>query len=760
MNPVTQVLTLILLAGTLVLPRGYAEPANIWGKEILPQPFDKQPFHEITIPKWLEETTLVTYCLSIMDAAGRDRAKEHGAQISELGFASPWYVYYDSQFLKKRDPNVSADQVEKEIAEYQKRGIRILGAIPPGLQSEIFAEHPDWRVISTNTTEIPPYDAEKNPLGGGLCLLGPWGDRLIDILCEIQSKYPVDAWSFDGLHHGGGCYCQHCRENYRKDTGEEIPNLNMDDPAFRRYLTWANRRLEDLLIRMQTRLKAINPEVALVSWSTNAGRWGHFLSIPRNMPARLNLLLDAPDQEFWMDETNQGSTVVPAFGNAYMWAVTNHRVAFSSPYLFTHGNPYGHDSMTPTEIMLRTMLVLTWGPRPSMALANPPRMMDGVYNALDEIKRREAYLTHVQPEPYIALVMSDNTNCFYGRSAGLNEERYLSNVLGMFRMAMEEHLGVTVINDWNLTTEDLSRYKVLLLPNTACLAKAQADAVREFVGNGGGLVASTDTSLFDDLGDPRGSYTLADVFGVKYLGIPTGEGGKTEQIDVNFLKGVNANYWEKRKNIFDLTLLDNEKTVWGDERLKTYVGDYPVVFKGQAVSVQTASPEAKILATLNTRVAAPERIPAVVSNLYGKGKVIFFAAGVDSAYYLYSYPYHRLLLKDAVQWVAPSPFGIQVQAPMSVQTTFYHQSKDGERLVVHLYNSTNTTANHAKAADDVPIREEILPVHDLHVTFKGYSIKRIHLEPEGKDLPLSQGGDETTVVVPRLDIHSLLVAEL
>ena len=51
------------------------------------------------------------------------------------------------------------------------------------------------------------------------------------------------------------------------------------------------------------------------------GGSGTFLSIPRNMPARMNLLLDAPDQEFWLDESNRGTTIVPAFANAYIWAL-------------------------------------------------------------------------------------------------------------------------------------------------------------------------------------------------------------------------------------------------------------------------------------------------------------------------------------------------------------------------------------------------------------------------------------------------------
>ncbi len=206
-------------------------------------------------------------------------------------------------------------------------------------------------------------------MAGMLCLLGPYGDFFISVLEEIVTKFPeVDAFSFDGLHYGGVCYCQHCRASYRSETKQEIPNATMESLEFRRYQHWADRRMEDLVRRMQTRLKAIKPGLALVTWSTNAGRFGHFLSIPRNMPSRMNLLLDAPDQEFWMDESNRGSTILPAVTNAYIWATTNHRVAFSEPYLLSHGNPYGKDSFPPHEIARRMLLAATWGASPSIAV--------------------------------------------------------------------------------------------------------------------------------------------------------------------------------------------------------------------------------------------------------------------------------------------------------------------------------------------------------------------------------------------------------
>ncbi|MCW3100446.1 MAG: Beta-galactosidase trimerization domain protein [Chthonomonadaceae bacterium] len=750
---------------------GQTRPKNptppLWGKTLPAQPFDTQPFHEIAVPDWLEETTRVTYCFSVMSAAMRDRATLAGSQISEMGFVSPFAANYPSSILKKRDSNLPPDYIDKEIADYKRRHVRILAVVPPGLLGEIYAAHPDWRRVYTDTHIVPQVDMAANPIGGPLCLLGPWGDRLIDVLAEVLTQYPdVDAFSFDGLHDSGYCYCEHCRENYRKEIGQEIPPVNMNDLAFRRYLLWEDRRLEAIIERMQTRLKAIKPTVALLTWTTNAGRFGHFLDIPRNMSARMNTLLDAPDQEFWMDESNRGNTLVPAFANAVIWAMSDHRVAFSSPYLFSHGNPYGPDSFPPQEVLRRILLAMTYGARPSMALAQPATLQNATYESLHEIARREPWITHVQPEPWAALLLSDTTRVFYGRESGRVEDRYLANVLGAFRTGVEEHLPVTVINEWNLNADDLSRYKVLILPNTACLSAAQAQTIREFVQKGGGLVATLDSSHCDEMGEPRKDFALADVFGVHYRGIPQGEGSKTDALDVNFLKGLDASYWEKRKNIYDFRMAANtsKEPQGADPRLRAYIGDEPVTFKGQAVAVGDISADARTIGTFGVRSAPGALLPAIVTHSYGKGHVVYMAAGFDAAYYLYAYPYQRLLLAQAIRQVASTPFGIAVEAPMCVHATYFRQNKANRtsqtRLVVHLYNDLNSTGGHGKPDDDVPLREEIVPIHDIRVRFTGYNITKVHLEPEGQPLLMKRTKTGIEVVVPALNIHSMVVAEL
>jgi Trehalose utilisation len=738
------------------------EPTSIWDREIMPQPFDTQVFRQIRIPEWVQDTIGCGYTLSCMDSDARSRAAAHGVQISELGFVDPFYAYYDSQLLKRRSPHVPPDKLPKDIAEYRRLGIRILGVYPPCLQGEVYEHHPDWRRIATNTTEIPQVDLQKFPHGGMLCLLGPYGDFFIEVLAEIVTTFPdVDAISLDGLHYGGVCYCQYCRANYRQTAHAEIPNVDLNDAAFRRYQHWADRRMEDLVRRLQTRLKGIRPTIALVTWTTNAGRFGHFLSIPRNMPARMNLLLDAPDQEFWLDETNRGTTIVPAFANAYIWATTNHRVAFSEPYLLSHGNPYGKDSFPPQEILRRMMLALTYGAAPSIAVGQPANLQPALYACLDEVQRRRPWLTHKTPEPWAALVMSDNTRNFYGRSAGLVEERYMASVFGAFRAAVEEHLPVTVINDWNLNPTDLARYQVLILPNTACLDDAQVAAVEQFVQSGGGLVASLDASLFDEFGTPRDNFALARVFGVDYRGLPeTANSGQPAELDVNFAKAIGPDYWERRKQVFDFK--QDTRSLLNQGRMPTYVGDEKVTFKGPAVRVAPHG-SSKVVGTIQVKsVAGAAELPGVVTNTYGKGRVVYFAAGFDAAYYLYAYPYQRLAQRYAIDWVAAEKQPLVVDAPMCVHTTLMrHTQGDAQCLLVHLFSDLNTTAHHAFPNDDVPLREEVVPIHDIRLAFDSrYHFLRVHLEPAGQDLPQNCTAAGTEVVVPRLDVHAVVVAEL
>ena len=80
--------------------------------------------------------------------------------------------------------------------------------------------------------------------------------------------------------------------------------------------------------------------------------------------------------------------------------------------------------------------------------------------------------------------------------------------------------------------------------------------------------------------------------------------------------------------------------------------------------------------------------------------------------------------------------------------------------MVHLYNDLNTTGGKARPEDDVPLREEVVPIHDIAIYLEqGLGVERARLQPSGKELPVVREGGRLKVVVPRLEIHQVVELE-
>jgi hypothetical protein len=117
-------------------------------------------------------------------------------------------------------------------------------------------------------------------------------------------------------------------------------------------------------------------------------------------------------------------------------------------------------------------------------------------------------------------------------------------------------------------------------------------------------------------------------------------------------------------------------------------------------------------------------------------------------------------LARALKWSARTPPPVSVTAPMCVQAGYFVQ-KDGQgkRLVIHLFNGVNTTANHGLPAMDVPLREEVIPIHGITVRFARDVPKSFRCEPGAREVQVRREGGATVVEVPPLEIHAMLVGE-
>jgi hypothetical protein len=179
---------------------------------------------------------------------------------------------------------------------------------------------------------------------------------------------------------------------------------------------------------------------------------------------------------------------------------------------------------------------------------------------------------------------------------------------------------------------------MLLLPETALLDTGLAGDIREYVRNGGTLLAFGHASLFDEMARQRNNSMLNDVFGVDLAG---------------YLPGY-------------------KQFVRGSEIASSLRLNPPAV----AVKPTTG----KVLATW----ASAGDTPAIIENRFGKGKVIYVSAA-ENAFSNSS----SMLEELAGRLIGPSPVAV-----LSSREYVMVASRKGNDLLIYLLNrSTGSRAN-------------------------------------------------------------------
>ena len=707
---------------------------------------DREAFQAAVIPDWVYGVTTMAFG----GWGDIELLSQAGVQVLHTNLVWPYYP------LKKDGGGLKAEadaDMKRLVMAVHQQGAKLSLGLPPFPPVELVREHPDWRVHSDAAGTVLKVEPKEEDLGTRIgCNLGPWGDYLIEVCAELVRDYGVDGYSFDGNYHPAICYCPSCSAAYRKEHDQPLPaKVDLDDVAYRRYLVWRGEKLEDHYRRLRQRIQQENPVAVLMTWTVNAGRYGHLLFSPRAMPTRLNRLIDLPMQEWWLDETNMGASVAPAFGVAYLHATTGGRPCASEPYLMSRGNPYGTHSFPKHERLVRTLLAITYGNVTAQSFGWAGHR-ESTRDVCREVNRRAKWLTRAEPLTWGAILVSEQTRQFYAYRD--IKEHFLPHVFGAFRAGLEEHLNLRLINDWDLTPEEFKKYQVLILPNAAALSDLQAAAVRDYVHGGGGLVAIGETSLCDELGQPRKNFALADVFGVSFQGRPISEPGEKRQLDENFAHHLGSDYWAQRVGLATLSWKNHE--IVRDERLRDLVPTNSVIFRGPQVIVSEPRNADEVVWRMHPEGSEQAPLPGGVARTFGRGRVVYLAAALDAALWSYSFPYQRRLLARSIEWAAEKPFDIHVNAPMCVHTTFFRQRADGKsRTVIHFFNGINSTGGHGLPASEVPLHEETIPITGITVRFKENPPKRCHYEPNGVDLPIRNN----IVRLPPLEVHGMLVAE-
>jgi hypothetical protein len=321
---------------------------------------------------------------------------------------------------------------------------------------------------------------------------------------------------------------------------------------------------------------------------------------------------------------------------------------------------------------------------------------------------------------------------------------HMESAVGVFRAMMEDHLPVDIVIEpdvENLAT--LSQYKVLILPNAACLSDKAAQTIRGFVKAGGGMVSLHESSLYNEFADRGEDFALADLFGAHFKGKQDFSARwpnypKTTEV---YLGVAGA----------DLHSISDDPVIRSNYRR----GSDRLQYIGWMTNVEPVAGTVK----LGRRLAVPKEWPFMLLNSFEKGRSVYFAADIGQAYFIAPYQYQRRLITNSVRWAAgenKSP--VSIEAPLCVQAAFYTQ-ENPRRTLIHLLNEVNTQANRAIPENNPPQREEIMPVHDIKIMLGDPAIKNVLQEPGHRALQWKEKDGKFEIAVPRLDVHSIIVIE-
>lgn len=375
----------------------------------------------------------------------------------------------------------------------------------------------------------------------------------IEYIKKVFRKALVE-FQGDGIHldnlslYPNACYCQICEKKfkeylskkYTKEEAQELfgfhdfsyldppPTFRSYDPVSREWVNFKCDVMREILEELKNYAKSLKPDSLFsvhvtYSWYMSGD---HLLKVsqgPETIPRDLDMVV-AENYNFprISDYGELISTI-----REYKIAFINGHSAMPFGWLPAEGRPSYRDGgitfiPTPAEAKLALGELAAFGGHVSGGLwitmpykgrfafedENLNRVLKEYYNFLS-----------TNEELFMNLESLSGTALLRPTASLLNTYDITSPcVTGMEQLLIQGHIPFDIILERHLNIADLAKYQVLILPNVTCMTDEQVDTVKQYVDQGGSLVAIGDTSLYNqNMEYYRDEYGLAELMGISRL---------------------------------------------------------------------------------------------------------------------------------------------------------------------------------------------------------------------------------------------------
>lgn len=554
---------------------------------------------------------------------------------------------FQGEFIEEKHGKL----LDKYLKEAHEHGIAVIVYF---CLHELFESdkqvHPEWLQKDRNGEFIGAYGSHYLA-----CLNSPWREYSklrIKQLCN----HDIDGIFLDGPFFAvNGCFCDSCREKYKKTTGKDF--LNADFSDFLRFRTdWLTEFVKELRecadevkkgVPMYLNNSALRADVI----GSNTRRLAPYVDLIGAEGGFSSAMIES----VYLTGAMAKEIEVKAEGKPTVMFIAGDR------------KPYSFSLHTPEDTIRMMAQTVANGSNIWYGLHGPSTLMNSPSGKaarlfMADVAKNDKYIFGTRSTAKVALVWSVDTANYYSSKVmssdftgdrltiGESEEKgdHYDEFLGWYEFLSREHISFDVVDDIAFI-KNAGRYKTLILPAVACASDEFVSAIQKFAFNGGRVVASLIFAAYDELGKLRNGNLGEDLFGITF--------GKI-------------------------------KREWRGTVYQKFEGEQKLLINPPLFN-EITNRSAKILAyklkTMSGRYERPtdEERPSLTENLFGAGSGVFIANDVGA-------DYHEIVCEDEYTVMARALSGgnislIKTDAPCGVEITVRQKEN---LLIVHMINLT------------------------------------------------------------------------
>lgn len=574
-----------------------------------------------------------------------ERTVECGGEYLVIWARDGEYAYYNSEVLPKPPGLGDRDPLKETMDAAKEHDLPIIAYCVVQYGSRALREHPEYEM--------------KGVDGAGLnrvCFNSDYWEYLQRVIREIAG-YGVAGFHVDMLDQGfgppHGCWCDNCRELFREMFGEPMPAGADWSPAWHKMLEFRYATSDRFEKKITDFIRSLNPEMTVdfnyhgyppFSWevgqrpvshaangdfvTAEAGVWG-FGALSGGMVAKF-LRAALP-------------------GGRYQVAIQR-------------GVRMYHDQTTRpiADMRWETMSLLSHGAQVTMIDKTAfdgwldPLFYQRIGEIFEEVHTKREHWGH-DPIEEVGLYYSLRSRDWYGRDAAW---KYQQAFLGAAQILVESHVPYGMALSENMDLERLKDFKVLWIPNAPILSAEEIELFREYVWQGGHLIATGITGTRNEFGGYDPSPAWQDLIGANIV----------QEL------ATDDNHWRFTRE------LKGELSQWSHE----IPIRWPFLIRSPALQLTTQGarsvgelllPHRTVLQRLGKHgtewpMSANQKQPsgpAALIHEVGQGQVVTLAASPGFAYAGdWALSEHRQLMENILDYLIPDP-AIDIDAPSYVE---------------------------------------------------------------------------------------------